>query len=82
MNRGDRRTPESIPAATSGTADTAAADFVIAAAAGDPGLSPAMLRTMLVSLGHSIADEDDLLNLLQRVVEIAHDAIDGADSTG
>jgi GAF domain-containing protein len=81
MNHTERRTAESIPAATSGAADTAAADFVIAAAA-DPGLSPAMLRTMLVSMGCSIADEDDLLNLLQRVVEIAHDAIAGADSTG
>ena len=80
MNHSDRRTAESIPAATAGAAETEAADFVVAAA--DPGLSPSLLRTLLVSLGRSIADEDDLLNLLQRVVEIAHDAIDGADSTG
>ena len=36
---------------------------------------------MLVSVGRTVSDEDDLLTLLQRVVEIAHDAIDGADST-
>jgi GAF domain-containing protein len=33
-------------------------------------------------VGRSIADEDDLLELLQQVVEIAHRAIDGADSAG
>lgn len=32
--------------------------------------------------GRSVDNEDDLLNLLQRVAEIAHDAIDGADITG
>ncbi|WP_284227881.1 GAF domain-containing protein [Mycobacterium antarcticum] len=37
---------------------------------------------MLVTAGRTIADEDDLLTLLQRVAEIAHDVIDGADSTG
>jgi GAF domain-containing protein len=40
------------------------------------------IAKMLVSAGRSITDEDDLLTLLQRVVEIAHQAIDGADSVG
>ena len=34
---------------------------------------------MLVALGGSIADEDDLVVLLQRVVDVAHEVIDAAD---
>lgn len=41
-----------------------------------------MLGQMLVTAGRSIANEDDLLTLLQRVTEIAHEVIDGADHTG
>jgi transcriptional regulator with GAF, ATPase, and Fis domain len=45
-------------------------------------LTPAELGRMLVRIGRSVADEEDLLELLQQVVEIAHEAIDGADSSG
>lgn len=37
---------------------------------------------MLVDAGRSIADENDLLTLLQHVAGIAQEAIDGADYTG
>jgi hypothetical protein len=58
-----------------------AADVVIADAAQHK-LIPIMLGQMLVTAGRSIADEDDLLTVLQRVAETAHEVIDGADSTG
>lgn len=63
--------------------DTSAvvADLVIAAAA-EERITPTVLGRMLVSAGRSITDEDDLLSVLQRVAGIAHDAIEGADSTG
>ncbi|MDT5011274.1 MAG: hypothetical protein QOH57_2891 [Mycobacterium sp.] len=77
----DPATELSIPAAGASTGGDIAADVVIAAAAENK-LSPTMLATMLVSAGRSITDEDDLLTMLQRVAEIASEAIDGADSTG
>ncbi|QCQ89930.1 GAF and ANTAR domain-containing protein [Rhodococcus sp. SGAir0479] len=45
-------------------------------------LPPNRLASILVSLGESITDEDDLVNLLDRVTEVAHEVIDGADCTG
>jgi transcriptional regulator with GAF, ATPase, and Fis domain len=81
MDDGDPRTDESVLAAAPDDTSAEAADTAIEAAA-DGKLSPSMLGTMLVSAGRSVTDEDDLLTLLQRVAEIAHEAIDGADSTG
>jgi transcriptional regulator with GAF, ATPase, and Fis domain len=81
MDDGDPRTDESVLAAAPDDTTAEAADIAIEAAA-DGKLSPSMLGTMLVSAGRSVTDEDDLLTLLQRVAEIAHEAIDGADSTG
>ena len=69
-----------IWAAPADEATEQAADLVIAAADEDK-LTPAKLGQLLVSVGRTVSDEDDLITLLQRVVEIAHDAIDGADST-
>lgn len=82
MEHRDPRTDQSLPAAAVDDASVAeAADVVIAGAAQDK-LTPTMLGQMLVTAGRSIADEDDLLTLLQRVAEIAHEVIDGADHTG
>jgi transcriptional regulator with GAF, ATPase, and Fis domain len=81
MNDGDPRTKASVPATTAQHASVEAADVVIAGAAHDE-LSPTMLGKMLVTAGRSIADEDDLLTLLQRVAGIAQEVIDGADSAG
>ncbi|PTR28670.1 GAF domain-containing protein [Rhodococcus sp. OK519] len=57
-----------------------AADVVAVAEQSD--LSPTTLASLLLSLGESITDEDDLVDLLQRVTEVAHDVVGGADSTG
>jgi transcriptional regulator with GAF, ATPase, and Fis domain len=80
MNLNEWQTDDSILAAPADEATEQAADLVIAAADEDK-LTPAKLGQLLVSVGRTVSDEDDLLTLLQRVVEIAHDAIDGADST-
>jgi transcriptional regulator with GAF, ATPase, and Fis domain len=80
MNHDERLTDDSILAAPADEATEQAADLVIAAAEEDK-LTPAKLGQLLVSVGRTVSDEDDLLTLLQRVVEIAHDAIVGADST-
>jgi transcriptional regulator with GAF, ATPase, and Fis domain len=80
MNHNEWQTDDSILAAPADEATEQAADLVIAAADEDK-LTPAKLGQMLVSVGRTVSDEDDLLTLLQRVVEIAHNAIDGADST-
>ena len=81
MDSDDWQTDHSILAAAPDEAAEEAADLVIAAAAADQ-LTPTKLGRMLVSAGRNVTDEDDLLTLLQRVAEIAHEAIDGADSTG
>ncbi|MBM4510431.1 GAF domain-containing protein [Rhodococcus hoagii] len=57
-----------------------AADVVAVAEQSD--LSPTALASLLVSLGESITDDDDLANVLQRVTEVAHQVIDNADCTG
>jgi transcriptional regulator with GAF, ATPase, and Fis domain len=81
MDDDDRRTSTSLPAATSAQDSDDAAAVVIQAAA-DSRITPTMLGNMLVSASRSIADEDDLLTLLQHVTKIAKDAIDGVDSAG
>jgi GAF domain-containing protein len=81
MDQTDSRTDESILAAPTDVSTQGAADQVVAEAAAHQ-LTPTSIGKMLVSAGRTIDDEDDLLTLLQRVVEIAHEAIDGADSAG
>ena len=73
MNHDERQIDDSILAAPADEATEQAADLVIAAAEEDK-LTPAKLGQLLVSVGRTVSDEDDLLTLLQRVVEIAHDA--------
>jgi GAF domain-containing protein len=79
MDSIDSRVDESIYAAAPNRATREAADEVVAAATRPTASSIAKL---LVSAGRTVTDEDDLLALLQRVVEIAHQAIGGADSVG
>jgi GAF domain-containing protein len=79
MDRTDSRVDESIYAAAPNRATREAADEVVAAATHPTATS---IGKMLVSAGRTVIDEDDLLALLQRVVEIAHQAIGGADSVG
>ncbi|KQR99862.1 histidine kinase [Williamsia sp. Leaf354] len=75
----DPRTSTSLLAATPDGATDAAVEVATAVATSDA--TPATLATMLVALGGSITDEDDLVVLLQRVVDVAHEAIDGATCT-
>lgn len=70
MSISDDRTGPDEPAF-----DPRTRESVLAATASHPG----SLAAMLVALGGSIADEDDLVVLLQRVVDVAHEVIDGAD---
>jgi transcriptional regulator with GAF, ATPase, and Fis domain len=79
MTEKDPRVENSIPADADDPDVHAAADLV---AEGVTILSPTDLGRMLVDVGRTVADEEDLLQLLQRFVEIAHEAIDGADSSG
>lgn len=79
MTDTDPRVANSIPADADDPDAEAAAELVAAAAAT---LSPTKLGRMLVSVGRTVADEEDLLQLLQQFVEIAHQVIDGADSSG
>lgn len=82
MEQSDPRVADSLPSATTTEAERDDAADVLITAAAKGQISPALVGDMLVSAGRSIADEDDLLALLQRVAEIAHEVIDGADSTG
>jgi GAF domain-containing protein len=79
MDRTDSRVDESIYAAAPNRATRTAADEVVAAATHPTATS---IGKLLVSAGRTVRDEDDLLALLQRVVEIARQAISGADSVG
>lgn len=79
MTDTDPRTENSLQADTLDDGVQAAADLVAAAAAV---LTPTQLGRMLVSVGRTVSDEEDLLQLLQQFVEIAHQAIEGADSSG
>ena len=73
-------TADSVVAATPDGATHEVVELVTAAA--QSGLSPARLGAMLIALGGSLSDEHDLVNLLQRIVEVATEAIDGAQSAG
>ena len=75
----DPRTRESLLAATPDGATNGAVE--VATAVAETNATPAALAAMLVALGGSINDEDDLVVLLQRVVDVAHEAIDGAECT-
>ncbi|MBB3753925.1 transcriptional regulator with GAF, ATPase, and Fis domain [Mycolicibacterium sp. BK634] len=78
----DPRVEDSIPTdVLDGTETEQAAEIVVDAAIRKT-ISPAALGRMLVDAGRSIADENDLLTLLQQVAAIAHEAIEGADYTG
>jgi transcriptional regulator with GAF, ATPase, and Fis domain len=81
MKNDDPRVDNSIRADTSDDTTEMAAELVVAAATTGQ-MTPAELGRMLVRIGRSVADEEDLLELLQQFVEIAHEAIDGADSSG
>ena len=81
MKNDDPRVENSIRADSAAEATEMAADLVVAAATTGQ-LTPAELGRMLVRIGRSVSDEEDLLELLQQFVEIAHEAIDGADSSG
>jgi len=81
MKNDDPRVENSIRADSADEATEMAADLVVAAATTGQ-LTPAELGRMLVRIGRSVSDEEDLLELLQQFVEIAHEAIDGADSSG
>ncbi len=82
MDHSDPRVEDSIPAAPlEGTDAEQAAEIVIDAATRNA-MSASRLAGLLTEAGRSIADEDDLLTLLQRVAQIAQEAIEGADSTG
>jgi GAF domain-containing protein len=78
----DPRVEDSIPTGALDGAETEqAAEFVVDAAIRRT-ISPSALGRMLVEAGRSIADEIDLLTLLQHVAGIAQEAIDDADCTG
>lgn len=82
MMSADPRTDDSLPAQAADHDAGETADLVVAAAAGDEQMSATELGRMLVSVGQSVADEDELLSLLQKLAQIAQEAIPGADSTG
>lgn len=79
MDASDGRVDESIVAVAPDEGTQQAADQIIAAATGPTATT---IGKLLISAGRSVTDEDDLLSLLQRVVEIGHQAIAGADSVG
>jgi GAF domain-containing protein len=81
MTNQDSRVENSILADAQDDATEMVADLVVVGAETRQ-LTPAELGRMLVRVGRSVADEEDLLELLQQFVEIAHEAIDGADSSG
>lgn len=78
----DPRVEDSIPTdVLDGTETEQAAEIVVDAAIRNT-MSPSALGRILVDAGRSVADEDDLLTLLQHVAGIAQEAVDGADHTG
>jgi GAF domain-containing protein len=79
MTDQDSRVDDSLLADPDDDAARAAADLVAVAATT---LTPTEIGRMLVAVGRTVSDEEDLLQLLQQFVEIAHQAIDGADSSG
>jgi GAF domain-containing protein len=80
MTNYDPRVENSIRVDAPDDTTELAADLAAAATTG--AMTPTELGRILVRIGRSVADEEDLLELLQQFVEIAHEAIDGADSSG
>ncbi|MDF2470074.1 MAG: hypothetical protein K0Q61_2446, partial [Rhodococcus erythropolis] len=76
----DPRTEDSVPSVMPDDATATGADVAVEAA--ETRLTASAVRELLAALGGSIGDEDELVVLLQRAVEIANDAIEGADSIG
>ncbi|WP_319458147.1 MULTISPECIES: GAF and ANTAR domain-containing protein [unclassified Mycobacterium] len=81
MKNYDPRVDNSIRVDAPDDTTELAADLVVTAATTGQ-MTPTELGRILVRIGRSVADEEDLLELLQQFVEIAHEAIDGADSSG
>lgn len=79
MTDTDPRTENSLLADPEEDGTQATTDLVAAAA---DALTAPQLGRMMVNVGRTVADEEDLLQLLQQFVEIAHQAIEGADSSG
>ena len=78
----DPRVEDSIPTdVLDGTETEQSAEIVVDAAIRNT-MSPSALGRILVDAGRSVADEDDLLTLLQHVAGIAQEAVDGADYAG
>ena len=82
MDQSDPRVDDSIPTEVLDATDTEQAAEIVVDAAIRKTISPAGLGRMLVDAGRSVADEDDLLTLLQRVAGIAQEAVERADHTG
>jgi transcriptional regulator with GAF, ATPase, and Fis domain len=84
MDNTDSRVDESLVAAPPTVATRHVAEEVVAVATHRSATPPTAtsIAKLLVGAGRTVSDEDDLLALLQRVVEIAHLAIAGADSVG
>jgi GAF domain-containing protein len=78
----DPRVEDSIPTDVLDGTDTEQAAEIVVDAAIRNTMSPSALGRILVDAGRSVADEDDLLTLLQHVAGIAQEAVDGADHTG
>lgn len=78
----DPRTEDSLPAKTADQDARSTADLVIAVAVGEQQVSATELGRMLLAVSASVANEDELLTLLQSLAQTAQDAIPGADSTG
>ena len=81
-DQSDPRVEDSLPTEVLDASETEQAAEIVVDAAIRKTISPAALGRMLVDAGRSIADENDLLTLLQHVAGIAHEAIEGADYTG
>ncbi len=77
----DGRTDASLPATANEDA-AEAADLVVAAAVGLEQISATELGRMLLAVNRTVADEDELLSMLQNLAQIAQEAVPGADSTG
>src|SRR5690242_4267253 len=82
MTHSDPRTDDSLPATTAVPDAGEAADLVVAAAAGAWHVSATELGRRLLAVSRTVADEDELLSLLQNLAQIAQQTIPGADSTG
>ncbi|WP_188546434.1 GAF and ANTAR domain-containing protein [Rhodococcoides trifolii] len=74
-------TDDSVLAASDTTVDVDNAAAVVTDAA-ETTLTPSRIATVLAAIGGSVEDDDHLVVVLERTVEIAQEAIDGASSCG